>query len=565
MNYHELSDTTLLDYELTKIAIYEEIKELFPHVPLLLELWYQDAYHTPPNEKMHHNPIEHTSESFHALYQLIVEELADFKRMTKRVIRQTIENFEDAIRQHMAPFTELLANQMEDVSLHERDYIYANTSTAFHLMRNIVTNKKGFSEKETGYLGTELVDPEGQLHGFAELRPAPLLQTETDNEQAYWIDLLETTLSSLDELTADIFDLVSYLWMTGKRDAEGFIEFHSDDALMLRHYEKGESLEKMQFKERERFNIMRRVAALTSVWVALNNGPERLKIVNATVLDSKLYNFQDFKRMFEVGSVRIAFDKKTNKPRGIYALQIKPSSLLQPYLDGTQSTMGLLDLKVFKYSYVTQREHKRLTRYLSRQWKIRMIKGSLHQPFKVGTLLEEISFPVRLNGVHLREKFEQVLDDLRRDEVIATWCYIEPIDEVLIGKKGWIQSYWHHLNVTITPPDVVVAGNKKNQALPNMPVQATTYAITSTTETNSSTLHAPPPSDQTEMAFETADVGLTPETMRAKITALGYSLRKAADEIGVSHTTLSRYMNRKIKRQNKDNDQKMLAWFEQHS
>src|SRR5690606_2516031 len=164
-------------------------------------------------------------------------------------------------------------------------------------------------------------------------------------------------------------------------------------------------------KERDRFNIMRRVAALTSVWVALNDGPDRLKIVNSRDINSKLYKFQDFKRMFEVGNVRIAFDKKTNKPKGIYALEIKPSSLLQPYLNGSKSSLGVLDLKVFKYSYFTQREHKRLTRYLSRQWKIRVVRGTLHQPFKIGTLLKEMNFPERLNGVQLRDKFEEVLDD----------------------------------------------------------------------------------------------------------------------------------------------------------
>jgi transcriptional regulator with XRE-family HTH domain len=52
--------------------------------------------------------------------------------------------------------------------------------------------------------------------------------------------------------------------------------------------------------------------------------------------------------------------------------------------------------------------------------------------------------------------------------------------------------------------------------------------------------------------------------MRAKIDALGLSIRKAAEEMGMSHTTLSRYMNHKIKRHNKDNDKKMLAFLKAH-
>lgn len=568
MDYQALSDTKILNYEQRKVAVFEEVKKLFTELPFLLDLWYQDAYLTQPTDKNQLAPGEEVSESFRSIYHLIIEELSDFKRSTKRIIRNTVENFEDTIKEHISPFLVELVEQTADIPLAERDYIYANTSTPFHLMRNIVTNKTNFSEKETGFMGTELVDNQGTLHGFAELRPAPLFQTEADPSPSYGIDLLETTLSSLDELTADIFDLVSYQWMTGKRDAEGFIEFHSDDALLLRHYEKGEIPDKVKFKERDRFNIMRRVAALSSVWIALHDGPERVKIVNASEIDSKLYNFQDFKRMFDVGSVRIAFDKKTNKPKGIYALQIKPSTLLQPYLDGTKSSLGVLDLKVFKYSYVSQREHKRLTRYLSRQWKIRSIKGTVNQPFKIATLLSEMNFPARLNGGQLRDRFEEVLDDLQRDEVIADWSYTEEIDESRVGKRGWIQNYWSQISVQITPPSVVLLENKKKISLPNAPLAESAPA--ETTPSTNEPIEAEytevivEKTEQTEFVFETPKKvqELTPEIMRAKIDELGYSIRKAAEEIGISHTTLSRYMSRKIKRQNLDNDQKMIHWLE---
>ncbi|UYB50004.1 hypothetical protein OCI51_25355 (plasmid) [Lysinibacillus capsici] len=568
MNYQALSDTKILNYEQRKVAVFEEVKKLFTELPFLLDLWYQDAYLTQPTDKNQLAPGEEVSESFRSIYHLIIEELSDFKRSTKRIIRNTVENFEDTIKEHVSPFLVELVEQTADIPLAERDYIYANTSTPFHLMRNIVTNKTNFSEKETGFMGTELVDNQGTLHGFAELRPAPLFQTEADPSPSYGIDLLETTLSSLDELTADIFDLVSYQWMTGKRDTEGFIEFHSDDALLLRHYEKGEIPEKVKFKERDRFNIMRRVAALSSVWITLHDGPERVKIVNASEIDSKLYNFQDFKRMFDVGSVRIAFDKKTNKPKGIYALQIKPSTLLQPYLDGTKSSLGVLDLKVFKYSYVSQREHKRLTRYLSRQWKIRSIKGTVNQPFKIATLLSEMNFPARLNGGQLRDRFEEVLDDLQRDEVIADWSYTEEIDESRVGKRGWIQNYWSQISVQITPPSVVLLENKKKISLPNAPLAESAPA--ETTPSTNEPIEAEytevivEKTEQTEFVFESPKKvqELTPEIMRAKIDELGYSIRKAAEEIGISHTTLSRYMARKIKRQNLDNDQKMIHWLE---
>lgn len=562
MDYQTLSDTKILNYEQRKIVLFEEVKTLFTEIPSLLASWYQDAYLTPPMEKNQLVPGEEVSASFRSLYNLVIEELSDFKRSSKRIIRNTIENFEDTIKEHIAPFLAELVEQPNTIPVVERDYIYANTSTPFHLMRNIVTSKTNFSENETGFLGTELIDTQGTLHGFAELRPAPLLQTEADPSPSYGLDLLETTLSSLDELTADIFDLVSYQWMTGHRDQEGFIEFHSDDALLLRHYEKGQAPDKLKFKERDRFNIMRRVAALSSVWIALNDGPERIKIMNANDIDSKLYNFQDFKRMFDVGSVRIAFDKNTHKPKGIYALQIKPSTLLQPYLDGTKSSLGVLDLKVFKYSYVSQREHKRLTRYLSRQWKIRSIKGTINQPFKIATLLIEMKFPARLNGGKLRDRFEEVLDDLQQDEVIANWSYTEEIDETRVGKRGWIQSYWSQIGVQIAPPTSVLVENKKKINFTNAPQETKPATIDVPKEEYTEVVIEK--QEQTEFVFDTPEKvqELTPELIRSKLDEIGYSIRKAAEEIGISHTTLSRYIAGKIKRQNLDNNQKMLRWLE---
>jgi hypothetical protein len=234
---------------------------------------------------------------------------------------------------------------------------------------------------------------------------------------------------------------------------------------------------------------------------------------------------------------------------------------LQPYLNGSKSSLGVLDLKVFKYSYFTQREHKRLTRYLSRQWKIRVVRGTLHQPFKIATLLKEMNFPERLNGVQLRDKFEEVLDDLQRDDIIKAWTYSELIDEARVGKRGWIKNYWSQLSVTILPPDIVVRENRKQMPTLDEPIEEAPVEDVFDAVFEEVVEPAQEAFDFEEEVEEVAVLVLTPETMRAKIDELGYSIRKAAEEMGMSHTTLSRYMNHKIKRHNKDNDKKMLQWI----
>ena len=64
--------------------------------------------------------------------------------------------------------------------------------------------------------------------------------------------------------------------------------------------------------------------------------------------------------------------RHTGEAQGIYALQIKPTDILTPLINVSSQMIGLLHIKVFQYSHQTQKEHKRLLRYIDRQWKMRI-------------------------------------------------------------------------------------------------------------------------------------------------------------------------------------------------
>lgn len=531
-------------------------------------------------------PDSTMSQSFHTLYTFFTKTIYHDKPITKYMIKDAVIHYKDSIVSLVSPFfihehpaeegDGSLNKQAIDHTINQ-DYIYSSMDTDYHLMRDIVTKKKGFKEKDTGILGTEIIDNQGNVRGLAELRPNHLVENSA-GQQKMWLNLLESTINSLDEMTADLFDLISYLWMVLPKDPDGYIEFHSDDALRLRYADKQADGQEVYFREKERFNIMKRVAALSSVWVSM--GEDQIKVINTEEIEeNELYMFKDYRRMFEIGNIRVAFDKKTNEPKGIYALQIKPSSILMPYLDGTKQSLGLLDLKVFQYSHYTQREHKRLTRYLNYQWKIRAIKRTIQQPFKVATLLKTMDFSTRYNGVQVRDKFENILDELQRDNVIKSWEYSEPLDENRVGKKGWFKDYWININVTILPPDFVIKENTKKISITAMQQpQQERYDIK---QVEQQPEELPPPTPLPAPADETAqpvqeafvfeepkpkqeEITLSPELMKSTIDSLGISIRKVAEEIGISHSTLSRYMRNKIKRQNKSNDLKMLAWLKEN-
>jgi hypothetical protein len=611
MNYEDISDRLILNYELLKIVIFEESKYLFEDRPYILEDWKKVAYIMSDEEFRRQAPCEKMRPSFRALFFLFTQTLYSEKHITKKMIKEAVAKYKETIKILLAghfineyPNDEIKRSVNEekiDEALN-RDYIYGSMDMDYHLMRDIVTKKKEFKESETGHLATEIIDNRGKVKGLAELRPYESHVTEvTSDQQALWLEMIGSTINSLDEMTADLFDLITYLWMVTPKSNDGYIEFHSNDALRLRNLKKRTSNgREIDFREEDRFNIMKRVAALSSIWISL--GDQKVKVLNTQEMkENELYNFKDFQRMFEIGKIRVAYDKKSGEAKGIYAVQVKPTSILTPYLVGPNRSIGLLDLKVFQYSHYTQREQKRLTRYLNLQWKIRTIKRSLQQPFKVATLLKVMDISSRYNGVQVRDKFETVLDELQKDEVIKSWGYTEEIQEEKVGKKGWLKNYWTKLSVLLLPTEIVIQENQKNlladtsysieekimnsmyqmnqenAAAHSAELSFSHFSELAQNETAAAvdTEFSLKKSDREpiQQAFkfnedsidEDKEITLSPEAMKEMIDTLNVSIRQTATDIGISHSTLSRYIRKENKRQNKNNDQKMLNWLKEKS
>ena len=596
MKYESIPQSLILNYELLKIAIFEENKSLFIDRPYIVEKWQREAYCMTDEEVRNQAPDQNMGPSFRALFSLFTQTLFFEQYITKQMVIDAVNHYKDTIKVILAghfinefPTDEVnrSINEEKITEALNRDYIYSSMDMDFHLMRDIVTKKKDFKESEEGLLATEIIDNRGKVRGLAELRPHELQTSEvTPDQQTMWLELIESTINSLDEMTADLFDLITYLWMVSPKNEDGFIEFHSTDALRLRNLKKRSSHgREIDYREEDRFNIMKRVAALSSIWISL--GDQQVKVVNTQdIHDDDLYEFKDFQKMFEIGKMRVAYDKKTGEPKGIYAVQVKPTSILTPYLDGPNRSLGLLDIKVFQYSHFSQREHKRLIRYLNLQWKIRTLKRTLQQPFKVSTLLKVMDMSSRYNGVQQRDKFENVLDELQKDKVIQSWCYSEKIDEEQVGKKGWFKNYWTKISVTILPTDMVIKENQKKLAIDsNHKTSEDLVELMNQHKHNNMLNHYSPENSETinnqvastikpkhiqevyveqqSFHFTQNEIVLSPEVMKETMESLNMSIRQTAEEIGIAHTTLSRYLKKESKRQNNKNDEKMINWLKE--
>lgn len=561
MDYKSLPERMIIKREWLPFIILEEVVPIlqpdgrFSH---LLNEWKYDL------TSIIANSVYVPSESLQALCRFFTESLYPNQPLTKLMIRNAVHNYTDSLIAEIEAFSNvepmhetIVVKPTEDLA--DQEYIYGSMNSDYQLMRDLVTQKKQFVETNEGVHEAAIQDHKGIIRGRAEVRPTVMDVAMTD-KQKIWFSLVESTLNSLDEWTADLFDLISYLWIVQPKDKDGYINFHSDQALKLRFADAMK--EDFYIREKERFSIMKRVAALSSIWVSMRG--DDITVIDAqTISDEQAYDFTTFSRMFEIGTLDMAYDKKTGDAKGIYSLQIRPSPILSHYLNNEQQTFGALDLKVFQYSHYTHREHKRLTRYLNYHWKIRTIKRSLQQPFRIQTLLEVIDFPKSYNGVQVRDRLESVLDDLQNDNIIKFWEYTTPIDESRVGKRFWVQKYWSRLTVTIVPPEDIIFEHTKKVSFESLtPVL---HAPVDDREMIEVEMEQPiePPVESEQVSFELPErepVEISPELIAELIERDKLTIRKAAAEIGMAHSSLLRYLKKENKRANSKNQLKLETW-----
>lgn len=541
-----MPERLILNENHSLIALYQEAEPHFQKYKIN-ELW---KIHTDSPETLS------TSESFSKLSNLVFQTILQDKMPTKKLIREIFDEYIDTIMYEIEPliikeeqlFLESFENpddfgskqlSMDEVfeTVLENERIFTAFNSKYNMVRDTVSSKKSFIEQQDGILRSELVDPKGVIAGKAELRLTNV-EIPKGDEAEIWFTLVHSTINAFSELTADLMDIISHMWLVQEKDEDGYIDFDSDTVLKILNEDTPDK--PFVIRERDRFKIMKHVAALSSVWLSMRE--DNIKVVNpASISDEEEYDFTTFRRMFDIDNVKIAYHKKTGEPKGVYGLKIKPTPILRKYFDSSLQTFVPIDLKIIQYSYTTQRELKRLGRYLSYQWKVRTLSRTLHQSFKVKTLLEVIEFPVGYSAVVLRERFENTLDALMKDQIIKEWYYKEPIDETRVGKRDWVRKYWGELNLVIIPPNETIEINKQKLGVSDL-IGIEKESIKEPIEI-------------------VADLELSPENLDLLITKSKLGIRKAAKEIGISHNTLSQYIKNETKRNNKSVLAKMELWY----
>ncbi|MED2041025.1 XRE family transcriptional regulator [Bacillus wiedmannii] len=477
----------------------------------------------------------------------------------KEEIYKEIEGFIDKEFQNVAPSNSKILENDQNIDqtniVNHEDYYEVNNSAVYYKLRDGIA-KNQFEEDDNTKVLQYPIETKSS-NGMAQLsshKDEDLRLTNIE-EAARWNTLVDDVMSNMDDLTADCLDAITIQWINEAKSPDEFIDFSYEQVLEMCNIPKTVVKNKEYYRAEDKIKIAKRIAALASIFIYLNDDNEVVVLNDREDEGERLELKREVvKRLFVLDSVVLWRHSVTNEYMGIESCRIKPGSFLTNYLYGSNNTTALLSKKALEYNSYRHKYHKRLIRYLTWQWRIRQMYSSLKKPYSIGGdkgLLAVMDIPKDWKPNRIREQLENVLMDLENEKVISHWEYSDPLDEQQIGKRNWFKNYYTNLGITILPPeemlqsmDRVIGKKSIEEPQEQLPEVTVVKEVKKTVES----------------------VEQIEKKIRDQILKVHHekkvSIREIADEISISPSTLSRFCNYKTKRLSKKALEKLTKWCE---
>lgn len=477
----------------------------------------------------------------------------------KEEIYKEIEGFIDKEFQNVASSSSIILERDQNIEetniVNHEDYYEVNNSAVYYKLRDGIA-KNQFEEDDNTKVLQYPIETKSS-NGMAQLsshKDEDLRLTNIE-EAARWNTLVDDVMSNMDDLTADCLDAITIQWINEAKSPDEFIDFSYEQVLEMCNIPKTVVKNKEYYRAEDKIKIAKRIAALASIFIYLNDENEVVVLNDRDDEGERLELKREVvKRLFVLDSVVLWRHSVTNEYMGIESCRIKPGSFLTNYLYGSNNTTALLSKKALEYNSYRHKYHKRLIRYLTWQWRIRQMYSSLKKPYSIGGdkgLLAVMDIPKDWKPNRIKEQLENVLMDLENEKVISHWEYSDPLDEQQIGKRNWFKNYYANLGITILPPEEMLQSmdrviGKKSIEEPQEPLPEVTVVkeIKKTVE-----------------SVEQIEKKIRDQILKVH-NEKKVSIREIADEISISPSTLSRFCNHKTKRLSKKALEKLTKWCE---
>lgn len=477
----------------------------------------------------------------------------------KEEIYKEIEGFIDKEFQNVASSSSIIVESDQNIEetniVNHEDYYEVNNSAVYYKLRDGIA-KNQFEEDELSKVLQYPIETKSS-NGVAQLsshKDEDLRLTNIE-EAARWNTLVDDVMSNMDDLTADCLDAITIQWINEAKSPDEFIDFSYEQVLEMCNIPKTVVKNKEYYRAEDKIKIAKRIAALASIFIYLNEDNEVVVLNDREDEGERLELKREVvKRLFVLDSVVLWRHSVTNEYMGIESCRIKPGSFLTNYLYGSNNTTALLSKKALEYNSYRHKYHKRLIRYLTWQWRIRQMYSSLKKPYSIGGdkgLLAVMDIPKDWKPNRIREQLENVLMDLENEKVISHWEYSDPLDEQQIGKRNWFKNYYTNLGITILPPeemlqsmDRVIGKKSIEEPQEQLPEVTVVKEIKKTVE-----------------SVEQIEKKIRDQILKVH-NEKKVSIREIADEMSISPSTLSRFCNYKTKRLSKKALEKLTKWCE---
>ncbi len=334
-----------------------------------------------------------------------------------------------------------------------QDYLEVMSSSHYHAVRDALARKR-FIQTDDSPWPTATLD-KGHSRGYAELRPAAtdLLSFIPPDEEKLWVDRMWRQREELSDLDADALDALSSIWLSQAKHIEQDAIAGVDEILEMRGIQpkKSGNGRRGGYHQQQRTEMLRALSHIQNLWMNMTKieiydegSPGIRKGAPKTMaIKSRAFTITDM-----MGQLRL--DGHMDVSRFIF----RPGKVFASFLFGIGRQTALLSARALHYDPYRQTGEKRLTRYLSWQWRCQASSGCSPKAYRVDTLMEVIGEkPQERYPSRTRDRLETLMDSLCRDQVIRGWQY-ENWTEDQVKTHGWLKS-WLAANLLLEPPTAI--------------------------------------------------------------------------------------------------------------
>jgi DNA-binding XRE family transcriptional regulator len=334
------------------------------------------------------------------------------------------------------------------------DYLVVMSSQPYQAIREAIYKNKFNKEEGSPWPTANLTKQ--SIRGYAQLLPIrkDYVTVIPPNELEALSKRMWEQREELSDLDADAMDALTSIWLSQARSPQDDARADVDVILRMRNIKPKVNSDGYEggYRDNQKLEILNSISRIQNLWLDVAEmevyeeyGKNRRKLV---------------KKAFQSRAFLITDRMGQRRPDG-YDIDVehfifKPGKIFAHFLFGPGRQTALLSAKAIEYDPYRQKWEKRLTRYLSWQW--RCDAKNIEQPrrFRVSTLLEAVGENINERYPNrTKDRLEKALNVLLEDNVIADWEYQGWDENIIRNQRNWSTVYWQNAQMVITPPESV--------------------------------------------------------------------------------------------------------------